>query len=245
MDNLNSILIDPMFLQGEDSSRMHCLKLLLTGHSNNSIAEELSFSVKNIEAIIAKFMRKAQIVKKGINRSIINPRVRLMIHGLENNWLQFDVEPADFTTQLSLSNNQYTTLVLCALGLSNIGISEFLYVSRKTTESRLNTLFTAFSVNTTDNKLINPRFTLINRAIFRGLVNQDHLIEIAKTFDIGEWESLKANREQIINNINSYYLNKSLNMSNNMNMADILQKVQLLNQEQNVYNFNPDNNFMN
>lgn len=242
MDNLNSILIDPMFLQGEDASRMHCLKLLLTGHSNNSIAQELNFSVKNIEAIIAKFMRKAQIVKQGVNRSIINPRVRLMLHGLENNWLQFDVNPTEFTTKLSLTNNQYSTLVLCALGLSNIGISDFLYVSRKTTESRLNSLFTLFGVNTVNNKLINPRFTLINKAVFRGIVNQEHLIEIAKSFDIGEWESLKTNREQIINNINSYYLNKSLNMNNTMNMSDILQKVQILNQEQNVYNFNQIDN---
>jgi len=206
----DAIQINLNFWQGEDQSRINTLKLLLTGYSNNAIASELSFSLKNIESIISKLFRRCGIITRGPNSSLINPRAKLLVHGVSNDWLRYQILENSASLDF-LTRNQYLTLVLSAAGCSNRAIADFLCISSKTVESRLNSLFHQFAINMQFDRQANPRMKLIVSAIRRGFINNEAIGHAASLLDVEKWQEVLSNREQIKDEFLRYQLgvNKS------------------------------------
>ncbi len=182
--------------QGEDESRLKTLKLVLGGFSNNYIAKELNFSLKNIESIIAKLFRKSGIITRGQNSHLINPRVKLFVNGLERDWLRYQVEDRSKQMEL-LSRNQYLTLLLCAAGCSNNAIAEFLCISSKTVESRLNSLFSIFNAVAQLDNSVNHRIRLIVNAVRQNVLTVQAIKYAAQVLNADAWEETLVSREQI------------------------------------------------
>ena len=170
--------------------------MLLAGYSNNSIAHELNFSLKNIESIISKLFRRSGIITKGGHARLINPRVKLLVDGLSREWLRYQLDdkayPLDFLTR-----NQYLSLLLCGAGCSNHSIAEFLCISTKTVESRLNSLFHQFAVNVQLDKEINPRIRLLVNALIKRVLTFSAVIRAHELLDFANWEQVLNNRDQV------------------------------------------------
>lgn len=196
MLNVQEVMIDPLFCQGQDPNRLQVAKLLLAGYNNQVIANELNFSVKNIESIISKFFRKVNIITRGENARYINPRIKLLVHGLKNNWLSYHPSTAYLQNNF-INRNQYLSLLLCAAGLSNRAISEFLCISNKTVESRFNTLFHQFGVSSSTGKQFNPRMRLTALSIINRILSTGAIIQASDSFDGRDWEDVITNRDQI------------------------------------------------
>lgn len=205
MINTDELHINLDFWKNEDESRIHVLKLLLAGYSNNFIASELNFSLKNIESIISKLFKKTGIPTKGEDAKLINPRAKLFVEGISKGWLQYRLEsracPLDFLTR-----NQYLSLLLCAAGCSNKGIAEFLCISTKTIESRLNSLFHQFTVNIRLDKQINPRIKLLVNALCKRVITYDAIVLAAQALEPSKWEEVMSRREQIKDEFLRYQL---------------------------------------
>jgi|GEM_PF-2416866 len=195
MINTNELEINLNFWDGKDLNRIKALKLVLAGYNNNCIAQELNFSLKNIESIIAKFFRKCGILTKGGNSYLINPRVKLLTHGVNNQWLRYKTqeEPA----KNILSCKQFVSLLLCAAGCSNKAIAQFLNISVKTVESRLNSLFGVLGTTIKANKQINPRVRLVSSSIQQKLIFP-YSIKVSSTIlNSNCWDQVLDDREQI------------------------------------------------
>ncbi|MDX1917951.1 MAG: LuxR C-terminal-related transcriptional regulator [Candidatus Caenarcaniphilales bacterium] len=194
---VNSVQINQNFWNGEEENRLRTLKLLLAGYSNNCIAKELNFSLKNIESIIAKLFRRCGIITRGASSHLINPRVKLMVNGLTKEWLRYNFVDEVTKPQELLSRNQYLTLVLCAAGCSNKAIADFLCISSKTVESRLNALFNQFGVNAQADKQVNPRIRLNYNALAQKVITPNAIRISAEILNAEEWDDVIKNREQI------------------------------------------------
>lgn len=193
---IDDLQIDLSYWSGEDDNRLKTLKLLLAGYSNNCIAKELNFSLKNIESIIAKLFRRCSIITRGPQSYLINPRAKLLSGGICKDWVRYNTEDKQRNREL-LSRNQYLTLVLCAAGCSNKAIADFLCISSKTVESRLNSLFNQFAVNAEVEKQVNPRIRLIVSAL-RQRVLTPYAVKIAsEILNPDKWVEIVKNREQI------------------------------------------------
>lgn len=195
MINTNELEINLNFWDGKDLNRIRALKLVLAGYNNNCIAQELNFSLKNIESIVAKFFRKCGILTKGENSYLINPRVKLLTHGVNNQWLRYKSQ--EESAKNILSRKQFASLLLCAAGCSNKAISEFLGISVKTVESRLNGLFGILGTSIKANKQINPRVKLIASSIQQKLIFP-YSIQVSSTIlNNNCWNEVLGNKEQI------------------------------------------------
>ncbi|HEY9885688.1 MAG TPA: helix-turn-helix transcriptional regulator [Vampirovibrionales bacterium] len=194
--NQELLFIDTSQWSGEDESRLLTLKLLLEGYSNNCIAKELNFSLKNIESIIAKLFRRSSIITRGPFSHLINPRAKMLASGVYKDWLRYNVQEAAKNQEL-LSRNQYLTLVLAAAGSSNKAISEFLCISSKTVESRLNALFNQFNVNNQTEKQVNPRVRLIVTALTQKVLTPYAIKVSYEVLNPENWENIIQDREQI------------------------------------------------
>lgn len=193
---IDDLQIDLSYWSGEDENRLKTLKLLLAGYSNNCIAKELNFSLKNIESIIAKLFRRCGIITRSSQSYLINPRAKLLSGGICKDWVKYNAEDKPRNREL-LSRNQYLTLVLCAAGCSNKAIADFLCISSKTVESRLNSLFNQFSVNTQCDKQVNPRIRLIVSSL-RQKVLTPYAIKVAsEILNPEKWTEIVKNREKI------------------------------------------------
>ena len=84
MLTVDELQIDLSLWNGEEENRIKTLKLLLAGYSNNCIAQELNFSLKNIESIIAKLFRRCSIITRGSHSHLINPRAKLLFENEPN-----------------------------------------------------------------------------------------------------------------------------------------------------------------
>ncbi|MDJ0626292.1 MAG: LuxR C-terminal-related transcriptional regulator [Candidatus Caenarcaniphilales bacterium] len=193
------VQIDLSYWSGEEENRLKTLKLLLEGYSNNCIAKELNFSLKNIESIIAKLFRRSSIITRGPQSHLINPRAKLLAGGVCKDWVRYSVEDKSRSREL-LSRNQFLTLILCAAGCSNKAIAEFLCISSKTVESRLNALFNQFGVNSQSDKQVNPRIRLIVSSIKQRVLTSYSIKVASEILNPDRWEEVIKNREQIKEN---------------------------------------------
>lgn len=162
------VSIAPDFLIKYNPSRKRVLQLIASGWSNASIAEDLSFSTKNIESITTLLIRIAKIHD---TNGYLNPRARLVakcFHAQKLRYLQSQEPPNEL-----LSEDQTATLLLVAVGFSNKATGKILGISEKTVESRLNNLFLQFAINAKANKVINPRLRLIAVANARQNITQE------------------------------------------------------------------------
>ncbi|MDX1919445.1 MAG: LuxR C-terminal-related transcriptional regulator [Candidatus Caenarcaniphilales bacterium] len=191
--------IDLSYWSGEEENRLKTLKLLLEGYSNNCIAKELNFSLKNIESIIAKLFRRSSIITRGPQSHLINPRAKLLSLGVCKDWLRYSIQDKVRNQEL-LSRNQFLTLILCAAGCSNKAIAEFLCISSKTVESRLNALFNQFGVNSQSDKQVNPRIRLIVSAIKQKVLSPYSVKIASEILNVEQWQEVMKNREQIKEN---------------------------------------------
>lgn len=191
--------IDLSYWSGEEENRLKTLKLLLEGFSNNCIAKELNFSLKNIESIIAKLFRRCSIITRGPQSHLINPRAKMLSMGICKDWLRYSVQDKVRNQEL-LSRNQFLTLILCAAGCSNKAIAEFLCISSKTVESRLNALFNQFGVNSQSDKQVNPRIRLIVSAIKQKVLSPYSVKIASEILNVEQWQEVIKNREQIKEN---------------------------------------------
>jgi len=199
MLHIDDLQIDLSFWTGEEENRLKTLKLLLAGYSNNCIAKELNFSLKNIESIIAKLFRRCSIITRGPQSYLINPRAKLLSNGVCKEWVKYNVEEKARNREL-LSRNQFLTLILCAAGCSNKAIAEFLCISSKTVESRLNALFNQFGVNSQSDKQVNPRIRLIVSAIKQKVLTNYSIKQASEILTPDRWQEVIKNREQIKEN---------------------------------------------
>jgi DNA-binding NarL/FixJ family response regulator len=199
MFNNDELQIDLSYWNGEEESRLKTLKLLLGGYSNNCIAKELNFSLKNIESIIAKLFRRSSIITRGAVSHLINPRAKMLALGVCKDWLRYPIQDKSRSLEL-LSRNQFLTLILCAAGCSNKAIAEFLCISSKTVESRLNALFNQFGVNSQSDKQVNPRIRLIVSAIKQKVLSPYSIKAACDSLNVEDWAEVVKNREQIKEN---------------------------------------------
>jgi DNA-binding NarL/FixJ family response regulator len=194
---LEDLQIDLSYWSGEEENRLRTLKLLLDGYSNNCIAKELNFSLKNIESIIAKLFRRCGIITRGPQSYLINPRAKLLSGGICKDWVRYSTEEKSRNREL-LSRNQYLTLILCAAGCSNKAIADFLCISSKTVESRLNSLFNQFNVNAqSDEKQVNPRIRLIVSTIRQKVLSPSAIKIASDILNPDNWAEVVKNREQV------------------------------------------------
>jgi DNA-binding NarL/FixJ family response regulator len=196
MISTDDLQIDLSFWSKEDENRLRTLKLLLSGYSNNCIAAELNFSLKNIESIIAKLFRRCGIITRGSFSQLINPRAKLLSNGLCKDWVRYSVDDVVRNREL-LARNQFLTLILCAAGCSNKAIAEFLCISSKTVESRLNSLFNLFGVNSQTDKQVNPRIRLIVSAIKQKVLTPYAIKVASEVLNPENWAELVKDREQV------------------------------------------------
>ncbi len=209
MIEINELQINLNFWQNEDNTKINVLKLLLAGYSNNCIANELNFSLKNIESIISKLFRRCGIITRGGNASYINPRVKLFVDGLIKNWLRYKIEEKSCSIDF-LSRNHYLSLLLCAGGCSNKAIADFLCISPKTVESRLNSLFHQFAVNIQLDNQINPRMKLITNALIKRVISYESIKNTAQVLNPDNWTEIIKNREEIKNELLKYQLEQPI-----------------------------------
>ncbi len=182
------VTIAPDFLIKYNPSRKRVLQLIASGWSNASIAEDLSFSTKNIESITTMLIRIAKIHDA---HGHLNPRARLVgkcLHAGKLKYLPSQEPPNEL-----LSEDQTATLLLVSAGLSNKTIGKILSISEKTVESRLNNLFLQFGINAKANKIINPRLRLIAAANARQNITQE-------AFEIVWQRTNNVDLEQVVNN---------------------------------------------
>lgn len=225
----NSILIDPIFLQGEDSSRLTALTLLLAGYNNTFIATQLNFSLKNIESIISKILIRANIKTRTDISSYFNPRISLLLHGLQNNWLEYNItQPASNSySRAQISKQNFLTLMMASVGCSNKALSELLCISRKTVESRLNSLFNQFGATNKLDQTINPRTRLIVHAILDNIIDQNIMVELTSLVKFHDWDSVLENRNTIYNIVESYQAQNAIPyLDNQTDISSILNKIQ-------------------
>ena len=226
MLNTSELEIDLNFWNGKDSNRIKTLKLVLAGYNNNSIAKELNFSLKNIESIVAKFFRKCGILTKGEFSYLVNPRVRLLTHGINNQWLRYKIHPE--TAKSILSCKQFASLLLCGAGCSNKAISQFLNISVKTVESRLNSLFGILGTSIKTNNQINPRVRLVTSSIQQKLLFP-YSIKVASAILKNEcWAEVLANREQIHEDFLRLQFEQPYVLNSESSIASILDKLSSL-----------------
>jgi DNA-binding NarL/FixJ family response regulator len=193
---IDDLQIDLSYWSGEEENRIRTLKLLLAGYSNNCIAKELNFSLKNIESIIAKLFRRCGIITRGPQSYLINPRAKLLSNGVCKDWVRYSQEDKLRSREL-LSRNQYLTLILCAAGCSNKAIADFLCISSKTVESRLNSLFNQFSVSNQSDKQVNPRIRLIVCALKQKVLTPYAIKISSEILNPERWTEVVKNREQV------------------------------------------------
>lgn len=197
-DNLNNnsnsskdivqVTVAPDFLIKYNPSRKRVLQLIAAGWSNASIAEDLSFSTKNIESITTMLLRLAKLHDPNGH---LNPRSRLIGKCYHAHKVSYELsnEPPNEL----LSEDQTATLLLVAAGLSNKSVGKVLGISEKTVESRLNNLFLQFGINAKANKIINPRLRLIATANARQNITYE-------TFDTLWQMTNNIDLDQVINN---------------------------------------------
>jgi len=200
MLQIEDVQIDLSFWTGEEENRLKTLKLLLAGYSNNCIAKELNFSLKNIESIIAKLFRRCSIITRGPQSHLINPRAKLLSSGICREWVRYNLLEEKARNRELLSRNQFLTLILCAAGCSNKAIAGFLCISSKTVESRLNALFNQFGVNSQSDKQVNPRIRLIVSALKQKTLTPYSIKHASEVLNPEQWEDVLKDREQIKEN---------------------------------------------
>ncbi len=233
MLTVDELQIDLSLWNGEEENRIKTLKLLLAGYSNNCIAQELNFSLKNIESIIAKLFRRCSIITRGSHSHLINPRAKLLSNGICKEWLKYSLEDKIKNREL-LSRNQFLTLILCAAGSSNKAIAEFLCISPKTVESRLNSLFNQFSVSSQSDKQVNPRIRLIVTTLRQKVLSPYSIKISSEILDPERWEELMKDREQIKEHFLrlQFEQNKPYMIQPDSSLGGIMGRLQTLQQQQ-------------
>lgn len=200
MLQIQELQIDLSHWSGVEENRLKTLKLLLAGYSNNCIAKELNFSLKNIESIIAKLFRRCSIITRGTQSHLINPRAKLLATGIYKDWARYSIEEKSRNREL-LSRNQFLTLILCAAGCSNKAIADFLCISSKTVESRLNALFNQLGVNSQSDKQVNPRIRLIVTALRQKVLTPYSIKMACDLLNVEIWADIVRDREMVKENL--------------------------------------------
>jgi DNA-binding NarL/FixJ family response regulator len=211
------------YLNNYKEDYINVLEQVFNGYTNKKIAENMSFSIKSIEAIFTKLLRKNNIFTKNNPMSeYINPRNYLLATGLQNKYIELHSPQNQYPVLMKDINDAlFQTLILSSCGLSNNTIANLLFVSPKTIESRLSNLFLKFHLNVEDQNIYNPRILLTSRALSHRIIKADSLRQIQSLFDFENWQNTQNKAIDISNKINDIRF-EEMYISSNSNIKSVL-----------------------
>lgn len=177
-------------------SKFRILEAIALAYSNESIANEYGFSVKNVESSF-----KYLCDKFGVANKFYNKRMRLLAHLCSEGFLLYIAE--EERARVVLKEQLYETLLLSAIGLTNKALAKIFGITEKSIEQRFAHLFDHFAIDSRNTKVENPRVLLFVHGLLRGNLDQELVKKLYFETMPGRLERIIEAPEYFLENLSS------------------------------------------